>query len=204
MGGHVTNIIVPPPADPNNLNTEFQKLAKPLYMLVNQDPRDEPFPVRLNEVQIESYRNCPQQILGRDILRMETISCGRTPGFTGQSSKLILYRELKARGLTEDGDLHQILSDLNLRTEDRTQDTDFGEIPNDLFERASWFYRILEGRPHLPPLPHPRYGQAMCRVLGMGIGQPHALIERIFPFLITNPPLGFDPLRADTYRVLVA
>ncbi|HRH32094.1 MAG TPA: hypothetical protein PLK06_02090 [bacterium] len=200
----MTNIIVPPPADPRNLDKAHHRLAQPLYMFVNQDPRDEPFPGRLNEAQLNSYQDCLQQILERDILRMEVVSCARTPGLSGQSVTLTAYRELKARGFTDDGDLNQILSDLNLCTEDRTQDTDFGEVPNDLFERASWFYRMLEERPHLPPLPHPRYGQAMCRVLGMGISQPHALIERIFPFLITNPPLGFDPLRADTYRVLVA
>lgn len=200
----MTNIIVPPPADPHNLDPAFHRLAQPLYMFVNQNPWDEPFPGKLSDDQIEMYRSLLEQVLTRNILRVEAVSCTRTPGLSGQSSLLIEYRELRARGLSEDGDLHQILSDLNLCTEDRTQDTDFGEVPTDLFERASWFYRKLGERPHLPTLPHPRYGQAMCRVLAMGMSQPHFLIERIFPYLINNPPLGFNPLRADTYRILVA
>ncbi|MEK7183356.1 MAG: hypothetical protein AAB776_01840 [Patescibacteria group bacterium] len=74
----------------------------------------------------------------------------------------------------------------------------------DLLIRSLWFYRALQrSRATVPPFDR-YYGQIMCRLLAMGMSQPHELTDTIFPYLIKNPPLGFAPGQTDVYRVLVA
>lgn len=195
---------VPPLADPHLLEERFRALARPFYELVNQDPATELFPSPLNADEQERYRACLEEVFGRSVLRLELVSSRRTPGIIGRSGALTEYAEDVVKGRAEDGNIFQLLNELNDRTEDITLDTEFEEVPNDLFDRAIWFYDQLQQRPTLPPLPAPRYGHVMCRVLAMGMGQPHELIGRIYPFILRNPPLGFLPFRADIYRVLVA
>ena len=195
----------PPLADPALFDEDYRELARPLYELVNQDPGAEQYPAKLDEEQARRYRHLLIHTLGQSILRMEPISCHREPGvLVGKSRGWDTYEFDVRRGLVNGDEIVAIARQLNEHSEDeRTQDTDFGTVPPDLMDRATWFFTELQLRGVLPPL-WPRYGQTLCRILAMRMTQPSQLIDDIFPFLVRNPPLGFVPGRANVYRVLVA
>lgn len=193
----------PPLADPRHLDSQYHALARPLYELVNQDPRYEPFPAPLGFPKILIYQSCLEMIARRSIDELELVSCTRGSGLMARSVAWGQYLTRAQQGVVEDMDINELVAELDNRTEDRTVDTPHQFVPDDLVARTMYFYRAIQTRHSLPPL-DPGYGMLMCRVLAMGMEHPHQLINRVFPYLLRNPPLGFAPRRPDVYRVLVA
>jgi len=195
---------VPPPADPNLFDPQFRELARPLYEIVNRNPATEPFPSPLAWKEVNAYRVLLMRSLRRSIDKLETVSCTRIPGLIGRPAVWVEYVERAAKGIREDGDINELVQELNDRTEDRTLDTEYELVPDDLLNRSVWFYRALQrSRPVVPPF-DPNYGAIMCRILAMGMSQPHELTDTVFPYLIRNPPLGFIQGQDDVYSILVA